>query len=92
MTTNGLESAAIPCNVFVELVTAYLDGALSAADVTTIDAHLDVCPGCVSVLEQFRETIRITGRLREDEVEAIDPHVREPLEAAFAAWARDRRE
>lgn len=79
-----------PCNVFVELVTEYLDGALPAAEVVRLEDHLTVCAGCVSVLEQFRTVIRISGRLAQSDVDALTPSEREPVIAAFRAWAATR--
>jgi anti-sigma factor RsiW len=73
----------IPCRLFVEMLTDYLEGALDAADVARVDAHLGVCPPCVHVLEQFRETIGIVGALREDDVDGLAPDVRSSLMDAF---------
>jgi len=58
--------------------------------VASIDAHLALCPGCVSVVEQLRETIRIARHIREVDVNRIDPTVRAELIAAFRAAAGDR--
>jgi anti-sigma factor RsiW len=90
MTTNGVDSVHIPCIDFVEMVTDYLDGVLAPDVVASIDSHLTACAGCLSVLEQFRETIRQTGRLRVVAVEVLDPSVREPLMDAFRDWAARR--
>jgi anti-sigma factor RsiW len=75
---------SIHCIEFVEIVTDYLDGALAPDVVTDIDAHLGRCPGCASALEQFRATIRQTGRLRDADVDAVDETVRSELLAAFS--------
>ena len=50
-----------PCNLFVELVTEYLDGALPADETRRLEEHLAICGGCESVLEQFRVLIRTSG-------------------------------
>lgn len=73
----------VPCNEFVELVTDYLDGALDDDTVRNIDAHLDICPGCRSVLAQWRQVIRLAGRLADTEVDEIEPTTRRQLMAAF---------
>ena len=52
-----------PCKEFVEQVTDYLEGEVDEQDRREIDAHLVTCPGCRSVLGQWREVIRLTGRL-----------------------------
>src|SRR5690242_7833405 len=57
----------VTCKEFVELVTAYLDGALPVDLVASIDAHLEVCPGCVTVIEQWRTVIALAGELQEDD-------------------------
>jgi len=73
----------VPCNEFVELVTDYLDGALPDDLAARIDAHLAICPGCRSVLTQWREVVRLTGRLADTDVDRIDPDTRSRLTATF---------
>jgi anti-sigma factor RsiW len=84
------QDVGIPCNLFVEIVTEYLEGALSAEEVARIDAHLALCPGCVSVVEQFRETIRLAQRIREGDVERLDPTLRADLMTAFREASQHR--
>jgi anti-sigma factor RsiW len=78
-----LEHPDLPCNQFVELVTEYLDGALTPEELARVDEHLGICEDCAQVLAQWRLTIEITGELRNDEVEQIDPAARASLMAAF---------
>jgi anti-sigma factor RsiW len=73
----------LTCQQLVELVTDYLEGALSRADRQRFEQHLDVCPGCVTYVEQIRETIRLSGRLREDD---LAPAARDALLAQFRNW------
>ena len=73
----------LPCNQFVELVTEYLDDALTLDERARVDAHLADCPYCSDVLAQWQLVIAVTGRLRGDEVETIDPDVRTSLMDAF---------
>jgi anti-sigma factor RsiW len=73
----------INCNELVELVTDYLDGALTAEERARFEAHLEVCRGCRTYLEQIRQTIRLTGRLTED---SLDPAAREQLLLTFRGW------
>ena len=83
----------LPCQLFVELVTDYLDGALSADETRRLIAHLAECPGCEAALEQFRVTIRLVGPLPTDAVESaasVDPSIQASLVHAFSEWARDR--
>ena len=74
---------ALACRELVELVTEYLDGSLSRRDRARFDAHIAGCPNCTAYLEQFRETIRLTGTLRAEDVE---PAAREELLDAFRGW------
>ncbi|MGH3261366.1 MAG: anti-sigma factor family protein [Trebonia sp.] len=56
-------SRGLVCQEVVEMVTDYLEGALSPADHRRFEEHLAVCPNCIEYLAQVRETIRLTGRL-----------------------------
>jgi anti-sigma factor RsiW len=72
------------CDDFVEVITAYLDGALSSDEVARIDRHLEGCGGCTRALAQWREVIRLTGHLAERDVDDLDPASRTQLMVAFA--------
>jgi anti-sigma factor RsiW len=71
------------CEELVELVTAYLEGALPGADRRAFDEHLALCPGCETYLAQFRTTIDLLGELPEESLSAA---ARERLLAAFTGW------
>ena len=73
----------LTCQELVELVTDYLEGALPAAERARFERHLDACPGCVAYVEQFRETVRLTGALRED---YLAPAARDVLLEQFRNW------
>jgi anti-sigma factor RsiW len=73
------------CQELVELVTRYLEGALSRTDRVRFERHLAACAGCAAYVGQSRATIRLTGRLRADDV---DPAAREALLAQFRDWRR----
>jgi anti-sigma factor RsiW len=75
----------MPCRELVELVTDYLDGRLSPADCARFEAHLAECEACRAYLDQFRQTIRVLGRLPE---ESLSSEAREALLAAFRGWSR----
>jgi anti-sigma factor RsiW len=77
---------ALSCRELVELVTEYLEGTLSSRDRARFVRHIDGCDGCTAYLEEFRETIRLTGRLR---VEHLDPVAKETLLAQFRDWKRN---
>jgi predicted anti-sigma-YlaC factor YlaD len=75
----------LTCREFVEIVTDYLEGRLPSYDRLRFEEHLLVCSGCTSYLEQMRETIRLTGALRESDVPAP---AREELLEAFRHWKK----
>jgi anti-sigma factor RsiW len=80
------EGSGVTCVQLVELVTAYLDGTLPAGDRLRFEQHLVICEGCAAYLDQMRETIRLTGTLRE---EHLDGATRDALLHAFRAWATE---
>ena len=73
----------LTCKELVELVTDYLEGALSTTDRARFDEHIAGCPFCTTYLEQMRDTIRAAGRLPE---ESIAPEALAELLARFRAW------
>ncbi len=77
----------MPCQELVELVTDYLEGALSRRDRRRFRAHISGCDHCAEYLEQMRELIEIGGRLSE---EALDPDARGHLLEAFRGWKSER--
>jgi len=70
----------VNCDEFVELVTAFLDGALSEHDERRMTDHLAECDGCTTYLGQFRSTVDALGRLDEPRLAGT---TRESLLAAF---------
>jgi anti-sigma factor RsiW len=71
------------CNELVELVTAYLDGALDLDTRARFDMHLLECDGCENYLEQFRTTIKTLGSISDDE---LVPVYRDRLLDTFRNW------
>ena len=59
----------LTCRELVEMVTAYLDGALSPDDEQRVMEHLDLCDGCSTYLDQIRTTIATVGELPAEEAE-----------------------
>jgi predicted anti-sigma-YlaC factor YlaD len=70
----------IPCRQIVEMVTDYLEGALSSENVSIVEAHLASCDGCARYFDQVRATIQVTGTVEADD---IPPDVLGPLLDAF---------
>jgi anti-sigma factor RsiW len=73
----------IVCQQAVELVTDYLEGALSRRDRNRFEAHLSGCPHCTEYLAQMRMTIAAAGRIEPD---ALEPEVRDELVALYRRW------
>lgn len=78
----------LPCREVVDLVTAYLEGALPPDVQAGVDTHLEVCPGCRTLLAQWRTVIALAGRLTEDDVETADELTRDRLLSTFRALRR----
>ena len=75
----------MPCRELVELITDYLEDRLSPVDRARFEAHLVECEACRTYLDQFRQTIRVLGRLPE---ESLSPVARTALLVAFRDWSR----
>ena len=73
----------LTCRELVELVTDYLEGALTSAEATSFEAHLDHCDGCRAYLDQLRHTIALTGQITEA---SISEPAREALLEVFRSW------
>lgn len=73
----------LPCRELVEVITDYLEGAMSDVDRARLERHLAGCSGCQAVLSQFRTTIEITGRLTEEQVSAEQ---RSAMRDVFRRW------
>jgi anti-sigma factor RsiW len=77
------ELPEMPCQELVEVITDYLDDALDANDRARFDAHLEECDACQDYVDQFRQTIALTGQI---EPEELSPQTREQLLRAFRDW------
>jgi anti-sigma factor RsiW len=75
----------LTCQEVVELVTDYLEGALSAEETANFERHLELCDGCKWYVDQIRITIATVGRIDESDV---PPEMREGLLAAFREHRR----
>ena len=85
MSANGNGRFADPqrCRDLVEMVTDYLEDALTAERRRQFEAHVLDCPGCEAYLGQMRQTVAALGALGD---ERVAPHRRERLMAAFRGW------
>jgi hypothetical protein len=75
----------VTCREFVELVTAYLDGALDSSALELVEEHLVMCDWCVDYLGQMQTTLDCLRALRHVE-ESGPPRAR--LLAAVRARAQ----
>ena len=73
----------LSCREVVELVTAYLEGALSEAGEVRFEEHLAMCEGCATYLDQMRRTIELVGQL---DPTAVDLEACDRLVHAFRGW------
>jgi anti-sigma factor RsiW len=73
----------ISCQQIVEIVTDYLEGVMPGRLRKRFEAHLAGCDGCDTYLEQMREVIALTGRLRDEDV---PPEAMDRLLVAFRGW------
>ena len=73
------------CQELVELVTDHLDGALDGETARRFEEHLALCPGCVTYLDQMRETAARLGRIP---VESLSEEMQASLLSAFRDFRR----
>jgi len=59
---------SVVCRQAVELMSDYLEGALSERDRRRLEAHLADCPHCTEYLAQLRVAIDTMGRVEPDEL------------------------
>jgi anti-sigma factor RsiW len=71
----------------VELVTDYLEGALSRRDRRRFEAHLRACPNCSAYLEQIRATIKLRGAVSSDD---LSEGAKAELGELYRRWRTDR--
>ena len=76
-------AAPLSCQELVELVTEYLEGALPGPQRLAFEQHVAICPPCRGYFAQLRRTIRVAGRLREED---LPEHLRDALLSAFRDW------
>jgi anti-sigma factor RsiW len=79
----AVDTEALSCRELVELVTDYLEGALTDAELQRFEHHLAGCGKCQQYLEQFRATIATTGTLTIDD---LTPEAEAALLQAFRGW------
>lgn len=68
------------CQEFVELVTDYLEGRMTPAELERSAKHLEACHGCHAYVGQMRETVKALRGLIPGEISA---EAREGILVAF---------
>ncbi len=81
----AMSESELTCRELVELVTDYLEGAMPAPEARRFEAHLTVCPYCVTYVEQMRQIGGGLGGLAD---ETITPQTRAALLDAFRGWGQ----
>jgi predicted anti-sigma-YlaC factor YlaD len=71
------------CTQLVELVTEYLEEALSQVDRVRFEQHLETCGYCRRHVDQVRRTIKIVGCVQH---EPVAPERKQELLDLFRAW------
>src|SRR5918993_5119000 len=77
-------SEHVTCQEVVELVTDYLEGALTPEEAALFEQHLNFCDGCDRYVDQLRATVATVGRIEQEEVP-------EAMQAKLLNAFRDRR-
>jgi anti-sigma factor RsiW len=77
---SGQSNHEITCRELVELVTDYLEGCLPSEQRLRFEEHIAFCSPCVRYLDQMRETVALTGTLREED---LDPESRDMMLQVF---------
>jgi anti-sigma factor RsiW len=78
-----LRRPPLVCQEVVELVTDYLEDAMSRSDRRRFESHLAGCPHCTEYLRQMRAVITITGELTPDD---LSPQMKDDFTELFRRW------
>jgi anti-sigma factor RsiW len=81
--TVDTQAEELACSEAVEIITDYLEGALSAAEARRLERHLETCPGCTEYVAQMRT---LAGSLEGVTEDSIPAEMRDDLIAAFRAF------
>lgn len=80
-----MSESEITCKDLVELVTDYLDDRMPAEQRLRFEEHIAFCSPCAVYLEQMRQTISVTGALREED---LDQESRDAMLSVFKDFWR----
>ena len=71
------------CVELVELVTDYLEGALSRSARRRFESHLAQCPHCTEYVSQIQVTISMTGRV---ELPPMSDELQQDFAELYQRW------
>lgn len=83
----SLHRKDIVCQQAVEMITDYLDGALSRRDRRRLENHLRACANCTAYLEQIKLTIQLTGTIEADD---LSPEAKAELTELYRHWKAEQ--
>ena len=73
----------VVCVHAVQLVTDYLEGALTKGQRRRFEAHLAACPDCTEYLAQMRAVIALAGTIMPDD---LTPRMRNEFISLYRRW------
>lgn len=73
------------CREMIELLLDYCNGDLDSELCRQLREHLDMCPPCVTYLETYQITIRVSRQLP---AAPLPPHVAQRLQDAMKAMGQ----
>ena len=74
---------ALTCREVVELVTDYMEGALSAKQSARFEQHLAFCDPCIEYLGQIRTTVALVQQLAPA---PVDQEIKDKLLELYRTW------
>jgi anti-sigma factor RsiW len=77
---------SLVCLQAVEVVTDYLEGALSQTQRRRFEEHLKRCPDCPEYLAQMRAVITLAGSITPDD---MTPRMRGEFIGLYRRWRAD---
>jgi anti-sigma factor RsiW len=77
----------LSCREITEIVTDYVEGALSLRDRLRFQLHIGMCRHCRAYLRQMKLTARTLGYLPEPE---LPPELEDELLRRFEGWKASR--
>jgi anti-sigma factor RsiW len=78
-----LRRPEIVCQQAVELMTDYLEGAMTRPVRRRFERHLAQCPHCTEYLAQIQAVITLAGRATPDD---LTPRAQDDLIALYRRW------